>query len=106
MAAPDQDTIAGRLHMTHVRIIHSFWTNNLIFHVCSGGSYYHHFMRDAGLSIKAWLDINDNDYDKVKDVLNAYVKWVNLVQHKSDPNNIDVRIGKQLCSTFYIQGGW
>ena len=21
-------------------------------------------MRDAGLSIKAWLDINDNDYDK------------------------------------------
>jgi hypothetical protein len=30
-----------------------------------GGSYYFHWMRDAGLSIKAWLDINDNDYDKV-----------------------------------------
>ena len=51
-------------------------------------------MRDAGLSIKAWLDINDNDYDKCKEVLNGYVKWVNLVQHKSDPNDIDVRIGK------------
>ena len=52
-------------------------------------------MRDAGLSIKAWLDINDNDYDKSKDVLNAYVKWVNVVQHKPDPNDIDVRIGKE-----------
>ena len=56
-------------------------------------------MRDAGLSIKAWLDINDNDYDKCKEVLDGYVKWVNLVQHKSDPNDIDVRIGKN-CSTY------
>ena len=40
------------------------------------------------------MDINDNDYDKVKDVLSAFVRWVNVVQHKSDPNNIDVRIGK------------
>ena len=30
-----------------------------------GGSYYYHWMRDAGLSIKAWMDINDNDYGKV-----------------------------------------
>ena len=65
-----------------------------IFLYCLGGSYYYHWMRDAGLSIKAWLDINDNDYDKCKEVLNGYVKWVNLVQHKSDPNDIDVRIGK------------
>ena len=56
-------------------------------------------MRDAGLSIKAWLDINDNDYDKCKEVLDGYVKWVNLVQHKSDPNDIDVRIGEN-CSLF------
>ena len=51
-------------------------------------------MRDAGLSIKAWLDINDNDYAKSKEVLDGYVKWVGIVQHKSDPNDIDVRIGK------------
>ena len=60
-------------------------------------------MRDAGLSIKAWLDINDNDYDKCKEVLNGYVKWVNLVQHKSDPNDIDVRIGKN-SSTYRLDG--
>ena len=66
----------------------------------SGGSYYYHWMRDAGLSIKAWLDINDNDYDKSKDVLNAYVKWVNVVQHKPDPNDIDVRIGKKSNNYF------
>ena len=35
-------------------------------HFCrTGGSYYYHWMRDAGLSIKAWMDINDNDYEKV-----------------------------------------
>ena len=38
-----------------------------------GGSYYYHWMRDAGLSIKAWMDINDNDYNTVKDVLEGYV---------------------------------
>ena len=50
-------------------------------------------MRDAGLSIKAWIDINDNDYDKLNEVLSAFVKWVKVVQNKPDPNDIDVRIG-------------
>ena len=53
-----------------------------------GGSYYYHWMRDAGLSIKAWMDINDNNYDIVKEDLDGYVKWVKVVQHKEDPNNI------------------
>jgi len=57
-----------------------------------GGSYYYHWMRDAGLSIKAWLDINDNDYDKVRVELDGYAAWVAKVQHKTDPNGIDVRI--------------
>ena len=51
-------------------------------------------MRDAGLSIKAWIDINDNDYDKLQEVLSAFTKWVKVVQNKPDPNDIDVRIGK------------
>ena len=74
-------------HLNALQFLH-------IFIMYIGGSYYYHWMRDAGLSIKAWMDINDNDYDRVKDVLSAFVKWVNVVQHKSDPNNIDVRIGK------------
>eukprot|EP00088_Acartia_fossae_P002771 TRINITY_DN11149_c0_g1_i1.p1 TRINITY_DN11149_c0_g1~~TRINITY_DN11149_c0_g1_i1.p1 ORF type:complete len:502 (+),score=142.13 TRINITY_DN11149_c0_g1_i1:33-1538(+) len=57
-----------------------------------GGSYYYHWMRDAGLSIKAWLDINNNDYGKVQPVLEAYAGWVQKVQNKADPNGIDVRI--------------
>ena len=36
--------------------------------------------RDAGLSIKAWLDVNDNNHDAVAEVLNAYVGWVQKVQ--------------------------
>jgi len=73
-----------------------------------GGSYYYHWMRDAGLSIKAWLDINDNDYDKVKEVLDGYVKWVGIVQHKYDPNNIDVRIEPkfEIPSGEPYTGGW
>ena len=57
-----------------------------------GGSYYYHWMRDAGLSIKAWMDINDNDYNTVRDVLEPYLGWVSKVQQKNDPNGIDVRI--------------
>jgi len=57
-----------------------------------GGSYYYHWMRDAGLSIKAWLDINDNDVNTVRPVLQGYANWVSKVQHKTDPNGIDVRI--------------
>ena len=49
-------------------------------------------MRDAGLSIKTWMDINDNDYNTCREVLQAYLGWVGKVQHKNDPNGIDVRI--------------
>ena len=33
-------------------------------------------MRDAGLSIKAWMDINDNDYEKVTCSLCSTVWWL------------------------------
>ena len=57
-----------------------------------GGSYYYHWMRDAGLTMKSWMEIHNNEYDAVKDVMEAYVGWVTKVQKKFDPNNIDVRI--------------
>jgi len=73
-----------------------------------GGSYYYHWMRDAGLSIKAWLDINDNDYNKVRTVLEGYNSWVQKVQHKTDPNDIDVRIEPkfEIPSGEPYTGGW
>merc|ERR1719295_557925 len=49
-------------------------------------------MRDAGLTMKSWMEIHNDEYDAVKDILEAYVSWVANVQKKYDPNNIDVRI--------------
>ena len=57
-----------------------------------GGSYFYHWMRDAGLTMKSWMELHDDDYNSVKDILDAYVDWVTKVQKKYDPNNIDVRI--------------
>jgi len=73
-----------------------------------GGSYYYHWMRDAGLSIKAWLDINDNDLEKVEEILTAYAGWVKKVQGKTDPNDIDVRIEPkfEIPSGDPYTGGW
>ena len=31
--------------------------------------------------------------------MNAYVKWVGVVQHKNDPNDIDVRIEPKFNTT-------
>ena len=65
-------------------------------------------MRDAGLSIKAWLDINDNDYAVVAPEVGAYAGWVELVQHKVDPNDIDVRVEPKFTipdGNPYV-GGW
>ena len=39
-------------------------------------------MRDAGLSIKTWLEVNDNDLSLVKPEVDAYVDWVGVVQQK------------------------
>ena len=38
--------------------------------------YYYHWMRDGGLCIKTWIDINDNSYEAVRTELEAYAGWV------------------------------
>ena len=48
-------------------------------------------MRDAGLSAKAWMDVNNNEYAAVREIMEGYAKWTGIVQHKEDPN-CDVRI--------------
>ncbi len=50
--------------------------------------YYYHWMRDAALSIKAWLDINDNNYEDVRDVVDPYVQWVNNAQNEVTQHQI------------------
>lgn len=53
------------------------------------------------------MDINDNDYSKVKDILSAYAKWVQNVQNQQDNNN-DVRIEPkfEIPSGKPYDGGW
>jgi hypothetical protein len=65
-------------------------------------------MRDAGLSIKAWLDVNDNDYGTVATEVGAYAGWVETVQHKVDPNGIDVRVEPKFTipDAEPYTGGW
>jgi len=70
--------------------------------------YYFHWMRDAALSIKTFLDLNDDDYAAVAEVADAYLGWVELVQGKNDPNGIDVRVEPkfEVPSGEPFTGGW
>jgi hypothetical protein len=57
--------------------------------------YYYHWMRDAGLSIKDWLEINDNDLSKVKTEVDAYIDWVACAQ--SQPGAVFIKY-KIICT--------
>lgn len=74
-----------------------------------GGSYYYHWVRDGGLTMDAYMDIEDNDYDTVKDKMTAYEGWVRNV-HKLTPihDNLDVRIEVkfEIPSGAIYAGGW
>merc|ERR1719336_630529 len=48
-------------------------------------------MRDGALSMRTYMEINDNNYDTVKDHMMAYEQWVEKVQGKTD-ENVDVRV--------------
>ena len=54
-------------------------------------------IRDAGLSIKAWLDVNDNNHDAVAEVLNAYVGWVQKVEN----NRVALYLCLKTCSLHF-----
>lgn len=76
-------------------------------HNTPGGSYYYHWMRDGALSMNVFMDINDNDYSKVSDFMDAYQGWVAKVQHKPD-ENVDVRVEAkfEIPSGDAYAGGW
>ena len=39
-----------------------------------------------------WMEINNNVLADVRDVIDPYVDWVEVVQHKPNPNGIDARL--------------
>ena len=63
--------------------------------------YDYHWMRDAALSVKAYLEIKDNDLNAVRTVGDNYVNWVAKVQQAENVNNCDVRVEPK----FYIPSG-
>ena len=50
-------------------------------HSTPGGDYYYHWMRDAALTMRTYMEINDMNYDKIKEKAKAYVGWVRRVQN-------------------------
>jgi len=73
-----------------------------------GGSYYYHWMRDGALSIKTWIEINNNDLDVVRREVDPYVDWVEIVQSKPNPNGIDPRCEAKfdIPTASPYTGGW
>lgn len=59
--------------------------------VNGGGSYYYAWERDAALSMRAFMEVNDYDLEKIDEHMKSYVGWVNRVHAEADPNNIDIR---------------
>lgn len=77
-------------------------------HSTPGGSYYYHWMRDAGLTMRTYLEINDFELSKVETKFKAYVDWVKKVQGETDPQGYDVRINPkfELPNGEVFVGGW
>jgi glucoamylase len=57
-----------------------------------GGSYYYHWMRDAALTMRTYMEINDMKLSAVETKMKAYVGWVRRAQSVTDPNGFDIRI--------------
>lgn len=49
-------------------------------HSTPGGSYYYHWMRDAGLSMRTYMELNNFDLSKIESKMKSYVNWVKKVQ--------------------------
>ena len=73
-----------------------------------GGSYYFHWMRDAALTMRTYMEINNFDLSKVEKKMKSYVSWVKRVQGMTDPQGFDVRINPkfELPNGEVYVGGW
>jgi glucoamylase len=73
-----------------------------------GGSYYYHWMRDAALTMRTYMEINNFQLSAVETKMKAYVGWVSRVQKLTDPNGFDIRINPkfELPNGGPYVGGW
>lgn len=54
-----------------------------------GGSYFYHWARDGALTINTLFTYTNKTFSKK--YADDYLKWIQLIQSKKDPNNIDIR---------------
>lgn len=73
-----------------------------------GGNYYYAWARDAALSMKSYMFLNDFDLTKIQSNMDSYIQWVLRVQGESDPNGIDIRVEPKfnLPNGDPYTGGW
>jgi glucoamylase len=71
-----------------------------------GGSYFYHWARDGALTINTLYLFSNKTFSKKYS--DDYLKWINLIQSKNDPNKIDIRIEPkyEIPSGTAYTGGW
>lgn len=71
-----------------------------------GGSYFYHWARDGALTINTLYTYTNKTF--AKKYSDDYLKWIQLVQSKMDPNNIDIRTEPkyEIPSGDAYTGGW
>ena len=55
-----------------------------------GGSYYYHWARDGALTINTLYSFTNKSFSQK--YTDHYLNWIQLIQSKTDPNGIDIRI--------------
>lgn len=73
-----------------------------------GGSYYYHWMRDAALTMRTYMELNNFELSKIETKMKSYANWVKKVQSETDPQGFDVRINPkfELPNGEVFVGGW
>jgi glucoamylase len=61
-------------------------------HSTPGGSYYYHWMRDAALTMRTFMEINNFNLTIIDAKMRSYANWVKNVQGETDPYGYDIRI--------------
>jgi glucoamylase len=55
-----------------------------------GGSYFYHWARDGALTINTMFSYTNKTFSQK--YTTDYLRWIQLIQSKKDPNGIDIRI--------------
>jgi glucoamylase len=65
-------------------------------------------MRDAALTMRTYMELNNFELSKVETKMKSYVNWIKKVQSETDPQGFDVRINPkfELPNGEVYVGGW